>query len=144
MMTSSHDFHHWKDALEFYALFSDFTTNHERKWYATQRISDHVKSNLWKELLIAVTQQSFYSKEISGLLRKENLNKKNSISSLNPFLDADNILRVGGRINNSELSYEAKHPIIIPTKSHLANLIIHFSHKILLHAEFQIMIRAIR
>ncbi|GFU16863.1 hypothetical protein NPIL_370941 [Nephila pilipes] len=39
---------------------------------------------------------------------------KSSISSLSPFLDEKGILRVEGRLQNSQLSFNAKHPVIIP------------------------------
>lgn len=53
---------------------------------------------------------------------------------LSPFLDEDSLIRVGGRIKNSTLSYSAKHPIVLPKGSHVTNLIIDFYHKKYLHA----------
>ena len=40
---------------------------------------------------------------------------------LNPVLD-EGILRVGGCLENAPISFEAKHPMILPSKHHVTNL----------------------
>ena len=50
-------------------------------------------------------------------------------------------MRVRGRLENSELSYDERHSILITTKSHLADLLITYTHQILCHAEYNIMLR---
>ena len=47
------------------------------------------------------------------------LGMKVKILSLSPFIDQNGILRVGGRLQNSNISYEKQHPIILE-KSHLS------------------------
>ena len=94
--------------------------------------------------IIRYTQQIFYYREYECLTLKQPLNRKSSIISLAPFLDNDGLLRVRGRLDNSGLSFDEKHPLIIPEKSHLANLFIQHTHIILCHAEYNIMLRAIR
>ena len=46
-----------------------------------------------------------------------------SIRKLCPFMDIEDLLRVGGRIKPSSLNYEAKHPIMLTANSyyHLIN-----------------------
>ena len=48
---------------------------------------------------------------------------------LHPVLDNDGIIRVGGRIENAPVEYETKHPIILPYRSHVTELIIHQHHQ---------------
>ncbi|XP_075162963.1 uncharacterized protein LOC142235588 [Haematobia irritans] len=48
------------------------------------------------------------------------------------------------RLTNSDLSYNEKYPIILPEKSRFCQLLIDYTHKILLHAKHQSMLRAIR
>ncbi|CAH2227634.1 jg22410 [Pararge aegeria aegeria] len=48
---------------------------------------------------------------------------------LNPFLDEQGVLRVGGRISRSGLEYEKKHPAFLPTNHQLTFLIIEFIHR---------------
>ena len=94
--------------------------------------------------LIMLAQQTYYKREIENLQQGKSINCKSSILTLNPFLAEDGLLRVGRRLSNSNLRYDEKHPILIPVKSHLAYLIVQFSHTILLHSEFQLMLRSIR
>ncbi|KRY82042.1 hypothetical protein T4D_17099 [Trichinella pseudospiralis] len=54
--------------------------------------------------------------------------------TLDPFLDEDGLLRVGGRLRLSDLDYEMKYPIILPKKHHIVNLIIGRAHSNTLHA----------
>ena len=44
------------------------------------------------------------------------------------FLDNQNILRCGGRLQFSDLPENSKNPILLPKQSHFSHLIILFSH----------------
>lgn len=67
-----------------------------------------------ENIAIKLLQKSVYGQEIE-LLRKGNpIHRKSNLLSLNPFLDGFGIIRVGGRLDNSSLSYAQKHPIILP------------------------------
>ena len=60
--------------------------------------------------------------------------KHKAFLCLNPYLDrTDGILRVGGRLVNSNLSYERKHPPILPRRSALSRLVVRFAHRACLH-----------
>ena len=61
------------------------------------------------------------------------MKKASSLYQLDPFLDASGVLRVGGRIKRSSLSYGAKHPIILPRKGHIIELIICHHHQLVKH-----------
>ena len=51
--------------------------------------------------------------------------KSSPISTLNPFIGSDDILRVGGRLKKAPvLISREKHPVIIPGKHHIATLIV--------------------
>eukprot|EP00794_Sanderia_malayensis_P010236 gene10236-11286_t len=84
--------------------------------------------------LIKESQRKSFSRAIELLKMKKQLLKGDSLLPLNPFLDSDGILRVGGRLSQSNLSYQARHPIILHGKDHLAALIIEQEHKRLCHA----------
>lgn len=57
----------------------------------------------------------------------QQMNKQ--LSSLNPFIDSSGLIRVGGRLTNaSDLSYDHRHPIIIPYKTHFGTLIFRHEH----------------
>lgn len=73
-----------------------------------------------------------FCSEIADLLNNKSL--KGNLAGLNPFLDSEGLLRVGGRLDNSDLPYSQKHPIILPRSCHLTKLIILDAHINLLHA----------
>ncbi|XP_036347756.1 uncharacterized protein LOC118757125, partial [Rhagoletis pomonella] len=58
---------------------------------------------------------------------------------LQPFLDENNVLRVGGRLKNAEVTPDVRHPIILPKNCPLAKLIVCEIHKLTLHAGPRVM-----
>ena len=61
------------------------------------------------------------------------VSSSSTISSLNPFLDDNGLLRVGGRQRNAKFSYNSRHPIILHSKQPLTKLMIQSEHSCLLH-----------
>ena len=55
------------------------------------------------------------------------------ISKLNPFADDKQVVRVGGRIRNAPLSFDIRHPCLLPRKSHISLLIARDRHRHALH-----------
>ena len=71
--------------------------------------------------------------------------RKSNLAGLDPFLDQDGVLRVGGRLNRSSLTFEEKHPILLPKKHHVSQLIIrHYHEKVIHHQGRQITHGAVR
>lgn len=56
------------------------------------------------------------------------MSKIHVIDKLRPIL-IDNLIRVGGRLNCSDLPLEQKHPIILPSKHPITELIIRHHHQ---------------
>ena len=79
------------------------------------------------EALQRVTRSQESSRQVRPGLRK--LKMTTSLSKLNPVLDGEGILRVGGRLENAAISYDAKHQIILPYRHHVTNLIIQKYHQ---------------
>lgn len=50
-----------------------------------------------------------------------------------PFIDDNGLLRVGGRLENSEAEYEQKHQIFVPPESSIGRLLIRNAHYRTLH-----------
>ena len=80
--------------------------------------SEHVKS--LQERLAASAERKFRPKQ-------------SSLHKLDPFLDSQGILRVGGRLRNASLPFEIKFPVILPRTSHVTTLIIRFFHEKIKH-----------
>ena len=60
--------------------------------------------------------------------RKSNIKTYGSLYKLDPFVDDDGILRVGGRLRRASLSDDMKFPIILPRNSHVTTLIVRYFH----------------
>lgn len=85
------------------------------------------------ELILKFIQNKYFSKEILELKSKKNVTSK-AVKSLKPFLDDNDFLRVGGRLSYADLPYEHKHPILLPSKNHIVNLLLTKEHLDLCHA----------
>ena len=68
-------------------------------------------------------------------MKKSEIKRSSSLYRLDPVLDKDGLLRVGGRLGNSEVfPDDFKHPIILPKKSHIVDLILRHAHQAVAHA----------
>ncbi|XP_055909175.1 uncharacterized protein LOC129944039 [Eupeodes corollae] len=77
-------------------------------------------------------------------MQAKNLPGSSTLSSLNPFIDEGNILRVGGRIKRSTLDANQRFPIILSREGKLAYMIVAEVHRTTLHGGVQLMLQIIR
>ena len=61
--------------------------------------------------------------------RKTLLKKTSSLNTLDPYLDAIGVLRVGRRITKANLAASLKNPVILPKTGHITELIIRHTHE---------------
>lgn len=86
------------------------------------------------EALVKAVQREEFKEEIEKLARGKSSRSKPSIRSLSVFVDHKGILRVGGRLQQSEERYQDKHPMLIPKKHPFSRLIASHYHKLTLHS----------
>ncbi|GFW04537.1 integrase catalytic domain-containing protein [Trichonephila clavipes] len=80
--------------------------------------------------LIRMVQEQVFLAEIKSLQSKGVVSPNSKLRNLNPFIDSDGLLRVGGRLSNSDLPYVNKHPAILPGNHNLTvQIIVHFHRK---------------
>ncbi|XP_072379310.1 uncharacterized protein [Diabrotica undecimpunctata] len=96
------------------------------------------------KLLLKMSQRESYTVEINNLLNRQEINTKSKILNLNPFIDQEGLLRVGGRLTNSDYSYDKKHPIIVSAHNPLTKLIFKSEHLKLMHAGPQLLLSSLR
>ena len=60
--------------------------------------------------------------------RNQRLRKTSSLYKLDPFMDQDGLVRVGGRNRRADIPGDVKHPVIIPRRGHLTELLIKHHH----------------
>ncbi|XP_070180319.1 uncharacterized protein [Littorina saxatilis] len=70
--------------------------------------------------------------------------KSNPLRDLDPFLDDDSLLRVGGRLRKTSELYGVKHPLILPKNSHLSRLIAVHHHEKTAHQGRSLTLNDIR
>ncbi|GBN70470.1 hypothetical protein AVEN_185326-1 [Araneus ventricosus] len=96
------------------------------------------------EYLIKEVQVREFSKEISALKKGNSIPKGSNLRNLNPFIDSNGILRVGGCLEYSNLTDNQKHPIILPKSHRLTKLIFVYFHLKDLHVGPQGLLCAVR
>lgn len=81
-------------------------------------------------VIINSVQRAAFTEEISSLEHgpDSRLQKNSPLYKLDPFIDENGTLRVGGRLDKAHFSEELKHPIILPKHSHVTQLIAQFIH----------------
>lgn len=67
-------------------------------------------------------QAENFAPEIEALLMKKPISRSSRLIKLTPFLDNEGVLRVQGLLEHSELTEDAKHPMILPPTNQLTTL----------------------
>ncbi|XP_026474282.1 uncharacterized protein LOC113377981 [Ctenocephalides felis] len=99
------------------------------------------------KVILKLVQLETFTKVIKNLQDSKHtpsLKLMSELKSLHPFLDKSGFLRVGGRIENADVSYEQKHPIILPKKHYVTRLLLKQEHERLMHAGTQTVLANIR
>lgn len=94
--------------------------------------------------IVTHTQITHFTQEISALRMGRNLRNTSKIIQLQPFLDDRGVLRVGSRLQHSSLTFERKHPIILPTCDRVTKLLFEREHRRLLHASQLLLLSSIK
>lgn len=84
------------------------------------------------KLLLAV-QKKYFGKDF-----------QKKYSNLSPFKDDSEIIRVGGRLSNSSLPYENKHPILLPKEEHGVKLVVTDLHEKNFHTGPSLLLAILR
>ena len=74
-------------------------------------------------------QSAIYQCEMDNLRKGENLNLTSKILKLDPYLDEDELLRVGGRLEHANIATDAKHQIILPHHNWITKLVAEHHHQ---------------
>lgn len=109
----------------------------------------HGKLTRWElnnalNTILRLSQRESFSEEFKLLQMGKQLPSKNRLISLSPFIDSNGIIRVGGRLNNSNYDYNVKHPILLSSKHHICKLIFEMTHKQTFHSGPQLLLATMR
>ncbi|XP_031637273.1 uncharacterized protein LOC116349812, partial [Contarinia nasturtii] len=89
-------------------------------------------------------QQKYFAGDIELLKNGKSLSRDSIIVKMSPFVDGDGLLRVGGRIKRSMMSFDTKHPIILHHDYRFSHLLVVEAHRRTLHGGTQLCIQYIR
>lgn len=133
-------FNDWCKLKRVFAYMTKFTyervvnrsrVEHNRETTANLSVTDLVDGEI---LMVKLVQKQQFAIEISLIKNSNPLPKKSALRTLNPFIDHQGLLRVGGRLENANhLTYDAKHPIILPKSHKITKSLVFWYHSQLHH-----------
>ena len=95
--------------------------------------------------LTLLCQQESFTAEVSALKSASGVSPQSQLHSLDPYLDEEGLLRSKGRLGESSLlTYDERHPIILPDHHRFTQLIIQNVHVSLLHAGASTVVTQLR
>lgn len=101
--------------------------------------------NFVKYRLIMLTQKHYFGEDYALLSQKSKISSSSSLLTLNRFIDTTGVIRSNGRLTlTPTLTYNERHPILLPYAARLSRLLVEHTHKITLHGGNQLMVRVIR
>ena len=81
--------------------------------------------------ILRIVQTVHFEKDIDK--RNVEISEDSNLHRLDPILDENGLIRVGGRTRQSLDAYEVKHPIILPRKDHVTDLLVKHYHERVQH-----------
>ncbi|XP_028254480.1 uncharacterized protein LOC114430714 [Parambassis ranga] len=97
-----------------------------------------------KQVIIATVQHEVFKEEYKCIKTQHALPRHSCLKRLNPLIDENGLLRIGGRLAPADLTREEKHPVIIPHGHHIATLMVRYYHEKVAHQGRHITEGAIR
>ena len=97
--------------------------------------------------IIRHVQKEAFKEEISKLKNPTTRGEAKGSSPLfrlDPFLDLNDLVRVGGRIRQASLSQDTKHPVVLPGQGHITKILTSHCHEKALHQGKGITLNEIR
>ena len=83
---------------------------------------------------ISVRELHEAERDIVLYVQREIQEESTQLRKLNPFKTSDGLLKVGGRLTNSQIEEDTKHPVILPYKHQVSRLIVLYCHQITGHS----------
>jgi hypothetical protein len=134
-------FSSWKTAKRVLALCIRFIENLRAKANTFVTVSDTIAAEKW---LFRSAQTSF-AEERGTILRNHQLKRTSKLYKLDPFIDEEGLIRIGGRLRaGSGLPYGLRHPIILPKSHRVAELLVKSCHEKTHHQGKGMTINAVR
>ena len=121
----------WDSAVKVASIVQQVVANRFRtcKWSRSVQDLQTAEKFIFRNL-----QSTHFRNEIQRLTTGQQLSDSSSIKQLDPFLDADGLMRVGGRSRwSTSLPTQERHPVLIPKQTHVALLLVRHYHELCKH-----------
>lgn len=82
-----------------------------------------------EKIVIRWVQTEAFSEEYCALKANREIAKGSILKSLRPFIDEDDLIRVGGRLQHSDLSEDEKHSWLLPNRHHITHILMREEHQ---------------
>jgi len=101
----------------------------------TYRFMSVVELDMALNVWVKAVQRENFPQEFKWLESNQESPKGSRLKSLNPFMDTEGFIRVGGRLSQAEdIPEVTKHPLVLPKHNYLVKLIIQEIHERHKHA----------
>ncbi|XP_058840968.1 uncharacterized protein LOC131696445 [Topomyia yanbarensis] len=118
-----------------------------RKTSTARAESAHLTVDEQKEeeaTIIRLIQQQSFSNEYKALQQVQTVSAKSRIRWFHPFIGADKVISIGGRLGKANQQYDSKHQILLPASHHFSVLLVRHYHEKNLHAAPQLLLNLLR
>ena len=141
-ISSFSSFYSLKRATAWYQRFTEFLRRKVPRNGAARLDADTSTRLSVEELqvaevsLVKYVQRQFYSRLIDALAKNKPANIdvcSKALGKLSPFIHEE-ILRVGGWIDNAPVDFQERHPAVLPPEAHLTRLVVDHFHKAVGHS----------
>ncbi len=92
--------------------------------------------------IVKIVQEESFPEELKYLRKKEPV--KSNVKFLVPFLDKDGVMRVGGRLEHSALTFSQKNPALLPKDHHFVRARARYEHEKKKHPGPQLLLSLLR
>ena len=116
-----------KLAVSWLCRFMQYFSSSQRKNLSFKARVEADERVIAEMRLFKYVQKVHFYEEMSTLSKNKQVSKNSCLFKLDPFVSGD-VLGVGGRLENADLPFNLKHPIILPEHDHLTVLIIQHAH----------------
>jgi len=91
-----------------------------------------------------MVQQISYAQEIRNLMEQQEVAASSSLNTMHLSIDKEGLLRVGGRLQQSTLSYQTMHQMVLLSNHYYTKLFVSAEHIRLHHAGPQLLMASLR
>lgn len=133
-------FSDWSHLLKAVAMLSHIAISFKgvpenacHRWHKCDKRVTEEQLQQTKATIIREVQREVYADDIRRMEQGESLSKQSPLNKLNPFMDTNAVLRVGGRLARVQMTTNETYPILLPSKHHITQLVIRHVHALVRH-----------